>query len=143
MSKMDIRVGSRRIVFRFKKFVIKIPKFSRWVSFIRGVNENLEERYWYSADGSRKRNPTKKWAIPELAEIFWADRFGMIVIMERADDEVRPASFQQDLSDLQNWGAKFSFFNDIREGNVGYIRDKLVVIDYGYFGGMADCYIGK
>ena len=58
---MDIRVGSRRIVFRTKRRVFKIPRFTRWVSFIRGINENLEERYWFSADGSRRRNPSQKW----------------------------------------------------------------------------------
>ena len=93
---MDIRVGSRRIVFRTKRRVFKIPRFTRWVSLIRGINENLEERYWFSADGSRRRNPSQKWTVSQLAEIHWADRFGLLVVMERVDVTARPASYQED-----------------------------------------------
>lgn len=139
---MDIRVGSRRIVFRTKRRVFKIPRFTRWVSLIRGINENLEERYWFSADGSRRRNPSQTWTIPQLAEIHWADRFGLLVVMERVDVTARPASYQEDLRRLQDWAKGFSFAQDVNESNVGYRGTELVICDYGFFGGTRDCYIG-
>lgn len=139
---MDVRFGSRRFVICTKKRVYKIPRFTRWVSFIRGINENLEERYWYSADGSRKRNPKQERQHENLAEIFWADRFGFLVVMERVNTDSFPPSFQDDLGKLQEWSSRFSFGADVHEGNVGYRGNDLVICDYGYFGGMMDCYIG-
>ncbi len=140
MKKFDIKFGSRRTVFLVYNKVYKIPRFKRFVSFIRGITENLEERYWYSADGSRKRNTV--WSVPNLAEIYYADRFGLLVVMERADTEMRPITYDIDYINLSNWASKFTFHKDFNESNVGYIRDKLVVIDYGFFGGTMDCYIG-
>jgi hypothetical protein len=137
---MKIRRGSRRIVFVFKDYVIKIPNFiNGWVSFIAGIRENLEERYWW--------NPNHKWEQTTLAEIFWADRFGFIVKMERldttltADIEYRPKEDYKLLSDLyilkERWKSH-SFVDDINLSNVGYRKDKLVIFDYGFFGGNAD-----
>ena len=107
--------GSRRTVFIFKNRVVKIPRLKSWVSFIRGINENLEERYWYSADGSRKSDPNKPWDrnLP-LAEIFWADRFGFFVVMERVDticstEQQLPQSVQRDLDSIKKWATGRSF----------------------------------
>lgn len=132
--------------------VFKIPSFRRWVSFIRGIEENLEERYWWSADGSRRRNPKQKWNHPYLAEIYWADRFGFLVIMERLntdfmDDagEVRSGMWEKvdrDLAGLSEFVKHFSFAADLKPANVGYRNDQMVILDYGYYGGTRDCYIG-
>ncbi len=148
--------GSRRNVFIFSNFVIKIPSFKRWVSFIRGINENLEERYWYSADGSRKRG-TKWNKSLRLAEIYYADRFGFIVVSERLDtsfllnsnlyDEpvVEPSKkdkFEKDLNYLRDLFKGYQFYDDIDPRNVGYRGNDLLVLDYGYTPSTSDCYIG-
>lgn len=150
----EIKKGSRRIVFLIGKRAYKIPNPKRWVSFIRGIEENLEERYWWSADGSRKREPKRPWnADLPLAEIFWADRFGFLVIMERLDTSFmnvdnlhirsdRIKQVDQDLEHLIKRCDSFSFHKDISARNVGYRGDQLLVLDYGYFGGTNDCYIG-
>ena len=49
------------------------------------------------------------------------------------------------LEDLQRLKEKvqgFQFANDIKFSNIGYKGDKLLLLDYGYFGGTRDCYIG-
>lgn len=150
--KCDFRSGSRRFVFLINDKVYKIPKFTGWVSFIRGIEENLEERYWYSADGSRKRNPKAKWNMNlPLAEIFWADRFGFIVVMERLDtlffdyyktsDMISERVFN-DIEQLKEEVKQYSFATDVNFSNVGYRGNRMILLDYGYFGGTPDCYIG-
>lgn len=141
-----VKCGSRRLVVLTKSRVYKFPLLRSWIQFIRGVTENLEERYWWSADGSRKRNPKRVWdgfRAENLAEIFWADRFGLLVIMERVDTESRPPSYQLDCQELLARTLKFNFADDFNAENVGYNKDcRLVYCDYGYFGGTLDCYLG-
>lgn len=152
MKKFQIKSGSRRIVFLIGKYVFKIPRFTRWVSFIRGIEENLEERYWWSADGSRKREPKRPWdyALP-LAEIYWADRFGFLLIMERLDTSFMVGDcvksefaekLNEDIISLKRLNSGYDYLNDIKPNNVGYRGDRLLLLDYGYFGGTMDCYIG-
>lgn len=139
---IQVRSGSRRFVIIAKDKVYKIPKFTNWVSFIRGINENLEERYWWSADGSRKCTPKEPWRHKHLAEIFFADRFGFLVIMERVDTHLFRESFLMDLKELQECVRHYTFSQDLKTNNLGYRDNTLVVLDYGYFGGTMDCYIG-
>lgn len=148
----QVKTGSRRIVFLIGKRAFKIPNPKRWVSFIRGIEENLEERYWWSADGSRKRQQDNKWQHEFLAEIFWADRFGFLLIMERldtsfmVDGEVEVEMLTQldeDIEEIKEWAKGFSFYPDIVPRNVGYRDKKLLVLDYGFYGGTRDCYIGN
>lgn len=147
MLNFKIQHGSRRIVFLIGKYAIKVPSFRRWVSFIRGIEENLEERYWWSADGSRKANPKKKWTHDYLAEIFWADRFGFIVVMERLDTSFREGKLitkqvERDFHEIKEWSKDYRFANDICYRNVGYRGEEMLILDYGYYGGSMDCYIG-
>lgn len=151
--KINIKKGSRRIVFLIGNKVYKIPNILGWVSFIRGIEENLEERYWWSADGSRKREPKRKWSYDlPLAEIHYADRFGFLLIMERLETDFfidentisfnRRYKVLEDLQRLKERVQGFQFANDIKFSNIGYKGDKLLLLDYGYFGGTRDCYIG-
>lgn len=147
-----IKSGGRRFVFLIGKKAYKIPKFTAWVSFIRGIEENLEERYWYSADGSRKRKPNEGWnqEIP-LAEIYWADRFGFLVVMERLDTVFHEyyntsphvqARVQDDIEKLIPQVKGFRFADDLKIENLGYRGNRLIFLDYGFYGGTMDCYIG-
>lgn len=151
---MKIKHGSRRTVFICKDRVFKIPSIRSWVSFVRGINENLEERYWYSSDGSRKRDPKRLWdeSLP-LAEIYWADRFGLIVCMERVDTSFLDTNGEivsqkkedvlKDMESIKSWAKGLGFYDDIKPENVGYRGDRMVLLDYGYFGGTPDWYIGN
>ncbi|MGL5397276.1 MAG: hypothetical protein ACRDBQ_18665 [Shewanella sp.] len=129
---MKIRSGSRRIVFVFDNFVIKIPKITSWNGFIFGVLENLEERYWLVADNTKQVR--EDWTCP-LAKIHYADRFGFCVVMERADvfplehlKENFPVSYQEAMA----WAKGLTFASDIKDGNVGLVHRRVVFIDYGF-----------
>lgn len=134
-----IKRGSRRFVVLTKSLAIKIPRLDNWVAFIRGVNENLEERYWYCTESGSINRP---WNVNFLAPIVWADRFGFIVVMKKVDTESRPESYEKDFAELKNKVKNFTFHRDMKPENTGYYDGSLVVCDYGYFGGTKDCYIG-
>lgn len=152
MKFFQIKCGSRRTIFLIGKYVIKIPKFKSWVSFIKGICENLEERYWWSSDGSRKRNPKQLWNHLYLAEIFWADRFGFIVVMERVStffikegediQDCYRSMFNKDMEKLIKEMKGYHFGSDIKPSNVGYSHGRLVLLDYGYTPATLDCYLG-
>lgn len=154
---MQIKSGSRRIVFLFKNKVIKIPKFTSWLSFVMGVMENLHERYWWCGDGMvshpddwcDERSSTK-----HLAQIYWADRFGLMVVMERIHNTLEHLEKEyESCSDPEflrcekilkdNFG-KIDICSDISPRNIGLRPDGTVVmIDYGYFGGCNQIYLGR
>ena len=139
---LSIKRGSRRIVFLTETRAYKIPNFlARWPSFLAGFLENLNERYWWSADGSRKRDPREPWRYPGLAEIFYADRFGLLVVMRRAQQcEQYP---EREVNDLIANNRNLRYTTDNKPANLGYVDGKLVFVDYGYYGGLADCYLGS
>lgn len=140
LTAFQIRTGARRIVFMFDKFVIKVPKFYRHPAWLFGMMENLNERYWWCADGSITAMDIERYP---LAPIHYADRFGLCVVMERAKDLTggEYESRTREIKRLREWTDSFEFGSDVRHGNIGLIDDKVVVIDYGYFG-LRDTYIG-
>lgn len=136
---MQIKTGSSRVVFIFKNFVIKIPKFWRISRFALGIVENLTERYWYCADNTVKTMDINKYP---LAPILYASSNGLIMIMQRADVVTEKsykgmipfdqARFVRDMEQLEAWVKGFDFKHDLRMGNIGYIGSKLVMVDYGF-----------
>lgn len=136
---MKIRAGSCRIVFVMDNWVLKIPNIiNGWSGFIWGVQENLHERYWWSADGSCPPKTKEEWRHEFLARIRWADCFGFFVVMERADSlEHYNGEWNDDFwskaKDSQFWGMQNLPGFDDHDGNVGVTRDgRVVIIDYGY-----------
>ena len=137
--------GSRRWVFLIGKYAVKIPKFSSWLSMLLGFMENLEERYWWCADGIVR----KTWSdgpneiSHHMCEIFWADRFGFMVIMER----VAPCTeeqYKQYEEFLKNKFKGLSFVQDLKPDNVGICADgRVVITDFGFFGGISQLYLGR
>ena len=79
---MQIKTGSSRVVFIFKNFVIKIPKFWRLSRFALGIVENLTERYWYCADNTVKTMDINKYP---LAPILYASSCGDGEVVQRHD----------------------------------------------------------
>jgi hypothetical protein len=62
-----------RCVFFCGKYALKIPRLFSWKAFLTGMLANLQEREF--------RN-----LAPELtAKVYYADIFGLLLIMERAD----------------------------------------------------------
>lgn len=143
---INFACGSRRFVILTKNYAIKIPIFWDWVSFISGVRENLEERYWWCSESGV--NKDGEWTHQRLARIHWASRFGLCNVMERCDTEVHSDrhsefSMQKGIDELRAYYRNFTFATDIAKNNVGWTKDgRLVLIDYGYFGGTANCYLG-
>lgn len=148
---MHIEWGSRRIVFVFKNFVIKIPKLTSWLSFILGIMENLNERYWWCADGVLE--PANDWysdtsATNHLAQIYWADRFGFFVIMEKVgplkDIPDQADKFENAAKIIINRYKGLDIIDDIKPSNIGIRKNgRPVLIDYGYFKSINQTYLGR
>ena len=132
--------GSRRWGFMVGHLVFKFPSLANFVRMISGFREQLEERYWWCSESG-----THKWNYPYLNEILWADRFGFMQISRRCAPVVDEQNFDRDYETMKATfdikGMRFAVDGYIR--NFGYTADgRLVFIDYGYFGGMGDCYLG-
>lgn len=148
---MHLISGSRRHVFIFDRVVVKIPRVTAWVDFVLGVMENLHERYWYCADGTVENRAewyAENTSTNNLAQIFWADRFGLVVIMERVtaftEDQVNTDEFKAAAEFLKARYAGLNFINDLKPSNVGIRADgRIVSIDYGFFPGTASWYLGR
>lgn len=132
--------GSRRWGFMAGSLVFKFPVLTNFVRMISGFREQLEERYWWCSEGG-----THKWSYPYLNRIIWADRFGFMQISERCNPVIDEPNFDLDFATMD---AKFNV-KGLRCADDGYMRNfgytadgRLVFIDYGYFGGMGDCYLG-
>ena len=132
--------GSRRWGFMIGLLVFKFPTFANFVRMVSGFREQLEERYWWCSESG-----THKWNYPFLNEILWADRFGFIQISRRCAPVVDEPNFDRDFATMDAmFNVKgFRFHDDGYMRNLGYTADgRLVFIDYGYFGGLGDCYLG-
>lgn len=136
---MKIKVGSSRCAFVFENITIKTPIFWRLSRFGLGIVENLKERYWYCADSHVKAMDVNEYP---LAPILYASSNGLINVMRTANviDEDHYSSLPEreqkeltaKLEELRAWAKGFDFVHDLRWGNVGFVDDKFVAIDYGY-----------
>lgn len=118
---MKIVSGTNRTVFLIGNYAIKIPKVTGgYENFIDGIRANLIERTFGTCGFS------------ELAKIYYANRFGIIQIMERT----QPCSsrlYRQNLIELVNKTrlAPSFILYDEKPANFGITRNgKFVKIDY-------------
>lgn len=134
---MKIKKGGSRIVFIGKEKVYKIPNFiDGWSNMIFGFVENLQERYWYTADGQKPDPESSHWKF--LAKIYYADPFGFLVVMERA----MPLTYDQYIThpyviDFVKSLEGYNFHSDLKYKNLGWRPlpsgdYEPVVIDYGF-----------
>lgn len=136
--------GSRRMVLLIGKWAIKMPTLRSFVGMIAGFRENQEERYWWCSESGAQ----KEWTHKHLARIIWGDRFGFILIMERcrvlADGSASEFEILQAITKISNQALKDKWLgDDLKFNNVGISPSgEAVLIDYGYFNGMRDCYLG-
>lgn len=73
-------IGTTRHVFMFPKFVIKFPRFSLWDEWIPSIDILLDNMYANRWESECIRKNEGKVGIPKL---YFADRFGFIIIMKR------------------------------------------------------------
>ena len=109
--------GISRTVFLVGRYAIKVPccRYG-WPYFLRGLLANLQERTW-GRGGS-----------PKLCPVLWADRFGLFVVMRRAEilaEPPTPMRFHQ-----------FTFGESIppiecKADSFGVLDGRLVAVDYG------------
>lgn len=144
MLKDKLCHGSRRMVWLIGKWAIKMPTLRSFVGMIAGFRENQEERYWWCSESGAQ----KEWTHKHLARVIWADRFGFFLIMERcrvlADGSASEFEILQAITKISNQALKDKWLGeDLKFNNVGISPNgEAVMIDYGYFGGMRDCYLG-
>ena len=122
---MKIERGCTRIVFVFKKFVIKIPNLLvQYDHFLYGLLANLQEKNMY---GKHK----------DLAKVFYCNKLGIFLIMEKAEvvsNDIDIGEFCDLLTDkYKDDKLKEFMLSDWKPSNWGYIRGRLVKIDYGDF----------
>jgi hypothetical protein len=124
---MEIKRGATRIVFVFKKNVIKIPNFKEYRLFIYGISANIQEKIW------------SRVGRDDLAKVKFCSPFAMILVMERAqvynEEELSSLDWIKFADDLQKKykDDDFSEFmlSDLKPSNWGTIGNRLVKIDYG------------
>ena len=126
---MEIKInGGTRIVLLTKRFAWKLPRFDSWKCFVQGMLSNMKEGQW------------KDFGNKHLCPIKYSNRFGLLVVMVRAQEVTDEKKFKEDLSQLLEeesegidpceLGASFFEWDGFSK-NFGYIDGNLVKIDYG------------
>ena len=120
--------GGTRIVVLTKKYAFKIPRLGSWKQFVQGMLSNMTEGQWKDVGNKH------------LCPIKYSNRFGLLVVMDRAERVIDEDKFKADLAKLiesesegvdpSELGADF-FEYDAFPKNFGYIDGRLVKIDYG------------
>jgi len=121
---MNIKLGSTRRVFVFRNFVIKIPNTQEYKLFLNGILSNLQEKLF------------SKMNRLDLAKVKYCDRFGLILIMEKAKEfdynNLNWLEFKNALEEkYKNDDMKEFMLSDAKPTNWGIINGELVKIDYG------------
>lgn len=120
--------GSTRIVLLTKRFALKFPRVDSWMSFVQGMLNNLTEGRW------------KDYGNKHLCPIKYSNKFGLLVVMVRAQEITDNKRFKEDLLQLVEDESKGinpcelggDFFEyDASPQNFGYIDGQLVRTDYG------------
>lgn len=115
---MQVRWGSTRTVLLIGRWAVKTPSRVEWRLFLHGLLANLQERLWSQTGDQR------------LARVLWADPFGLVLVMERADPlprNLHPKHFAA-IMELQRFEG---LPQDIKMDNFGFRGRSMVMIDYG------------
>lgn len=131
---MIIRRGATRIVFIFKRVVVKVPNNQEYKLFLHGILANLQEKSF-----SRGCNRD------DLAKVKFCSHLGFFLVMEKAEVIKLEELWETDWEDADSW-EQFSDYlhelykddemkefmlSDPKPSNWGYINGRLVKIDYG------------
>lgn len=80
--------GSTRIVLLTKRFALKFPRIDSWMCFVQGMLSNLTE------------GKLKDYGNQHLCPIKYSNRFGLLVVMVRAQEVTDERKFRAELSQL-------------------------------------------
>lgn len=117
------RTGVTRLVFVFKRVVVKIPKPTIWNHFLRGILSNINEHRtwkWNSGNFNEGRQIL-------LCPVLWCSWGGWILIMKRAEPINREDWSR--ITDISSY--KQHFGGDDTMSNYGWLDGVLVKLDYG------------
>jgi hypothetical protein len=117
------RQGCTRTVFVLKNKVIKIPTFKSFELFLCGLLSNLREGWRY-----------EHFARNDLAKVFYYNRFGLFLIMERIEvcDNDEAHELYEKIHELYQYDKEKEFMlDDLKPSNWGRKDGKLIKIDYG------------
>lgn len=121
-----IKSGGTRWVILTRRYAIKFPIPTTWKRFVQGMLSNLTEGQW------------KDYQNKFLCPIKYSNRFGLIVVMQRAKPVNHDGLFWVELERLYAQSsnepgaiARDFFEYDAYPKNFGYINGQLVKIDYG------------
>lgn len=117
------RTGCTRIVFIFRKYVVKIPNFTySWEHFLKGIIANIQENKTWKYNSGKFDTGLSKLLCPVL----WCSFGGWILVMKRAsilsEEEYLNANLAEHL---------LYFPGDDKKDNYGMINGMIVKIDYG------------
>ncbi len=124
---MRIKQGRSRLVFIFKRFVIKIPNPFEWECFLHGFLHNMEE--------NRISNVNKQFYDDSaVCPVLWCSGGGWVQIMARAR-EVTPYEFKRYIFkkkwDIKNLHSDLQEYAEFKPQNYGWLGNRIVLIDYG------------
>lgn len=116
--------GVTRVVITWRGVAIKFPKPKKWANFLRGLIANINERdTWKFNSGKYERGHSRL-----LAPVIWCSWGGWILLMERA---TLPTEQQWHEGGLCIQDHIKHFKGDDNIENYGFIKERLVKIDYG------------
>lgn len=124
-------IGTTRHVFIFSKFVIKFPRFSLWDELKPSIEILLDNMYASRWEMECIRKNEGKVGIPKL---YFADRFGLIIIMKRYTPLENKEEYMRLLTELlEESDLDFEFWDNDAHINQFCKTDegKLVKIDLG------------
>lgn len=113
------RRGATRVVIVMRHIVIKIPAITSWKLFLLGLLANMQERE-FSAIGD-----------PNLCPVITSSRFGFFIIMPRCQPIKHMGLYATELHRIRGRLPQDFYLSDAKPENFGYIRGRLVKLDYG------------
>lgn len=118
-----IKKGSTRWVLLYGKYAFKVSSIQSYMQFLLGLLANKQEHLWW-----------KQMHHKNLARVCYCDRFGFLLIMERADYIIpsNPNEYtQKEMADFFKECEQEGLPVDPKPDNIGVFDGKWKLIDYG------------
>lgn len=135
---MKIESGSYRIVFMFKNCVIKIPKmYKTFLGKDYNAHKRISLKYFLQGIASNKKEIYKWHTFKDMRNVMCPilvhDILGLFLIMKRANTFT--TDNLKEFNDMLEKYKKHPVFEDAKTDNIGVLKNKIVLIDYGGFTG--------
>lgn len=120
---LSISKGSKRLsILVFHKYCLKIPRPHSWHAFIKGIDDNLNEKIFYSTNFDR------------LAPIYFS-LLGFINVMPYVkvmNDQETLEIWKDVVDSLEERNVRIMYKNIVEEktDSVGWLNGKVVAVDY-------------